>query len=142
MPVPEVKPEELFSVRPPRKVTPGFWPERSQTPPLLMVTAPINNLVPVLPVAVSMVPVNEVAPVMVRAKLPMVSLAPEPTVKVPLTTLAAPLVQTAVPVMLTLPPTVVKTVVAVAEPLILKLLLTVVTLVMVLAPEPDNPKVL
>ena len=63
--VPALKVVPLI-VMPPAKLVAGFWPERSKTPPELMVTAPVKVLVPVAAVAVLMVPVTEVVPVTVK----------------------------------------------------------------------------
>ena len=67
MPVPEVKPLELFSVRPPLKVKAGLF-EVVQTPPLLIVTAPTKRLVPVAELSFS-VPEMEVVPFTVRLRV-------------------------------------------------------------------------
>ena len=83
-----------------------------------------------------------VVPVIASVKAPWVKVQPSPTVTVPVTARLAPVVRAAVPVMLTFPPTVVMTVVAVAEPLMLKSVFTVVTPVTVLALVPLKVKVL
>ena len=77
------------------KLVAGFCPDRSQVPPELIVTAPVNVLVPVAPVAVLMVPVTEVVPLTVKAALPIVK---EPLGMAKLLTVAAP-----VPVLVTVP---------------------------------------
>ncbi len=130
-------------VIPPANLVAGFPMDKSQVPPELMVTAPVN-VFKVLCDAVTVltVPVIDDDPVLVYATLPMVNVAPVPTVNVPVVVFAAPLVQTAVPVMLTFPPILVITVLAVADPLMLKFAPMVVTLVIVFAPEPDKPRVL
>jgi len=136
-PVPLLNVVPLMVIPPPKLVA-GFVVERSQTPPELMVTAPVNVLVPVAAVTVFTVPVMEDVLVMVSANPPILKVAPVPTVKLPVTTLFAPVVITAVPVILTFPPIVVITGVAVAEPLILKSFVTVVIPVTVFALVPES----
>ena len=65
-PLPLLKVVPLIVIPAPKLVT-GFWPERSQTPPELMVTAPVKVRVPVAPVAVLIVPVIDDVPVTVKA---------------------------------------------------------------------------
>ncbi len=82
-----MKPLELFSVRPPRKVKAGLLVS-VQMPPLLMVTAPTNKLVPVAELSFK-VPVIEDVPVTVR--LAVVSCrVPEVMVRFPLRVVLPP----------------------------------------------------
>jgi len=129
-------------VIPPPKLVAGFCPERSQTPPELMVTGPVNVLVPVAEVTASTVPVMEEAPPMLSENPPRCNFDPVPTVRLPVTTLLAPVVISAVPEISMFPPMVVITGVAVQEPLILKFEPIVVTPVISLAPLPLNPSTL
>src|ERR1035437_10174025 len=107
-------------VIPPAKLVAGFTAERSQTPPGLMVTAPVNVLVPVAAVTVLTVPVMEEVLPMLSENPPIINFAPVPKVNLPFKTLLAPVFIIAVPLILTFPQFVVKPGVAVAEPLILK----------------------
>ncbi len=65
--MPEVKPEELFSVNPPRKVNPGLFVS-VQIPPELIVTAPTNKLVPVAELSFKVPEIEEV-PVTVKLRV-------------------------------------------------------------------------
>lgn len=71
-PVPLLKVAPFITIPPPKLVA-GFWPERFQVAPALIITCPVNVFVPVAAVAVVTVP-----------------LAPWPTVVTPDTTMAPP----------------------------------------------------
>ena len=141
-PVPLLKVLVVDAVMPPPKLVTGFWPERFHDPPLLIVTDPVNVLVPVAAVTVLTVPVIDEVPEIVNANPPILSVEPVPTERFPVTVLPAPVVMTAVPLMFKLPPMVVITGVAVTEPLMLKSVPIVVTLPILAAPLPVKPKVL
>ena len=68
MPVPWVKPAELFSVSPPRKVKAEAVALAVQMPPELIVTAPTKRFVPVAELSFKM-PVIEVAPLTVKPRV-------------------------------------------------------------------------
>ena len=94
IPVPEVKPEELLLVKPPRKVKAGLLVS-VHTPPLLIVTAPTNKFVPVALLSFS-VPVIEVVLLAVRLKVDSCKV-PAEMVSAPPVVISAPRVFTPVP---------------------------------------------
>ena len=119
----------------------GAAPVSFQVPPELIVTSPVNVLAPVL--ASVNVPPTVVDPPTERVHVfvaPVTNAVPDPTTRFPVMDKAAPVVKIAVPARLTFPPMLVITDVAVAEPLILKSFVMVVTPVNVFALVPDSVK--
>lgn len=116
-PVPLLNVVPFINMPPPKNVA-GLVVERSQTPPELIETPPVNVLLPVAAVIVLRVPEMDELPVTVNAYPAKDKVVPDPTERLPTVKVA--------------------TVVAVAVPLRVKLPATDIPLVNVFAPEPER----
>ena len=129
-------------VIPPLNSTGEFAEVLVQVPLALIVTKPVNSFAPVAEDMVRLPlvpPPTVVVPVTVKAKPAAVKAVPSPIERFPVIVNPAPVVNVEVPLRLTFPPTViVAAVVAVADPLMAKLPLIVLTDVRAFAPEPES----